>query len=40
MRELVSDFVEIHGLDLDRAVGRAEGDKFLPLGSMEILYVL
>ena len=38
--ELVSDFIEIHSLDLDCAVGRTEGDKLLPLGSMEILYVL
>jgi hypothetical protein len=39
MGEFVSDLIEIDGLDLDRTVGRTEDDKFLSLGSMEILNV-
>jgi len=38
-RELVSDLIEIHGLDLNGPFGRTKDDKFLPLRSMKILYV-
>ena len=38
-RELVSDLIEIHGLDLDSSFGRTEDDKFLPLRSTKILYI-
>ena len=38
-RELVSDLIEIHGLDLDSSFGRTEDDKFMPLRSVKILYV-
>ena len=38
-RELVSDLIEIHGLDLDGSFGRTEDDKFLPLRSTKILYI-
>jgi hypothetical protein len=39
MGKFVSDLIEIDGLDLNRTVGRTEDDKFLSLGSMEILNV-
>ena len=39
MGEFVSDFIEIHSLHFDSSIGRTKDDKFLFLGSMEILYV-
>ena len=39
MGELVSDLIEIHGLDLDCTIGRAEDDELLSLGSVKILNV-
>ena len=38
-REFVSDLIEVYGFDLNCPIGRSEDNKFLPLRSMEILYV-
>ena len=39
MGEFISDFIEVHGLDLNGPIGRTKDDKFLPLGPVDILYV-
>lgn len=38
-RELLSNFIEVDGLDFNDPVGRTEDDKFLSLGPVNILYV-